>query len=170
MKTSYVVEMQHFLGYQIKMNWTELNWFMSFPFGIGTMLVHFHILGNVRLLIQMLNNFVTDGAIEQAVAFSMRAEVLSGPLALAISSELESSTNSSTSHRRSTGHWSGSTWNLLRSSLLNCGCSWWNRRRESHERVIHRLICWFTFAWASLSQFVYGRIQRGSDHEQYTLM
>jgi len=25
MKTSYVLEMQHFLGYQIKMNWTELN-------------------------------------------------------------------------------------------------------------------------------------------------
>jgi len=144
---------------------------MSFPFGIGTMLVHFHILGNVQLLIQMLNSFITDGAIEQAVAFSMWAEVLSGPLlALAISSELKSSTTSSTSHKRSTGHWSGSTWNLLRSSLLNSGCSWWNRRRESHERVIHRLICLFTFAWASLSQFVYGRIEGGSDHGQYKLM
>jgi len=25
MKTSYVLEMQHFLGYQIKTNWTELS-------------------------------------------------------------------------------------------------------------------------------------------------
>jgi len=49
---------------------------MSFPFGIGTTLVHFHILGNVQLLIQMLNSFITDEAIEQAVAFSMWAEVL----------------------------------------------------------------------------------------------
>ena len=39
----------------------------------------------------MLHNFVTDGAIEHAVAFSMQAEMFSGPLALAISSELKSS-------------------------------------------------------------------------------
>jgi len=30
----------------------------------------------------MLNGFVTNGTIQQAVAFSMQAEMLSGPLAL----------------------------------------------------------------------------------------
>jgi len=56
-----------------------------FPFGIGTTLVHFHILGNVPFLIQTLRTFVFDGAIEHVVAFSMQAEMLSGSLALALS-------------------------------------------------------------------------------------
>ena len=33
---------------------------MSFPLGMGTTLVHFHILGSVLFLIQMLKSLVTE--------------------------------------------------------------------------------------------------------------
>jgi len=39
-------------------------------------------------IIEELNNFVTDGAIASAVAFSMQADIPSGPLAFDVSNDL----------------------------------------------------------------------------------
>ena len=51
-----------------------------------------------------LNNRVTDGAIEEAVALSMQAEILSGPLALDTSRLLRSWRTSSSEHKISSGN------------------------------------------------------------------
>ena len=45
-----------------------------------------------------LNNFVTDGAIASAVAFSMRADIPSGPLAFDVSNDLRKAHISSSVH------------------------------------------------------------------------
>ena len=114
---------------------------------MGTTLVHFHILGSVPFLIQMLKSLVTDGAIEWAVAFSIRAKMLSGPLALLTSSELKSSTTSSSWHRRSSGHWSGSTGNLSRSDLVRGGC-WWLKHEEKKSLALSTLeLAAWLFCW-----------------------
>jgi len=45
-----------------------------------------------------LNNFVTDGAIASAVAFSMQADIPSGPLAFDVSYDLRKAHISSSVH------------------------------------------------------------------------
>ena len=54
--------------------------FLGFEFGIGTTRDCFHSLGGLLHLIEMLKSEVTDGAISSATAFSILAEILSGPL------------------------------------------------------------------------------------------
>ena len=70
----------------------------------GTTLVHIPHTGqgsisDIYKRDSMSNSFIINGAIEQAVAFCMWAAMLSGPLALVISGELKSSTDSSLSHK-----------------------------------------------------------------------
>jgi len=54
----------------------------------GTILAIFHTVGKQADAIDRLNSLVTDGAILEATAFSILAEIPSGPLDLAVSSLL----------------------------------------------------------------------------------
>ena len=75
--------------------------FLGFDFGIGTMRDCFHSLGGLFHLIEMLKSEVTDGAISSATAFSILAEIPSGPLYLVTSSDLNILQTSSTVQKRS---------------------------------------------------------------------
>jgi len=59
-----------------------------FDLGTGTILAIFHMVGKQADAIDRLNSLVTDGAILEATALSILAEIPSGPLDLAVSSLL----------------------------------------------------------------------------------
>ena len=50
--------------------------------GIGTIIDVFHWIGSLPKRIEQLKRLVIDGAMLEAVSFSILAETLSGPLAL----------------------------------------------------------------------------------------
>ena len=64
----------------------------------------FHSFGRAPCLIDLLKRRVTPGAIEWTVALSMVADIPSGPLALVVSSESNSSSTCSSVHSISEGH------------------------------------------------------------------
>ncbi len=57
------------------------------------------------LLIEMLNNFVSDGTILSSVPFNILDEIPSGPLALDTSRERIRAATSSSQQRKSSGQW-----------------------------------------------------------------
>ena len=68
------------------------------------MLAIFHMVGKQADLMDRLNSSVIDGAILGATAFSILAEIPSGPLDLVVSSLLSNHCTSSIVHRKSSGH------------------------------------------------------------------
>ena len=54
-------------------------------FGIGTMFAHFQKVGKEHCCIDILKSFVREGVIALAVSLSIRAGILSGPVALGVS-------------------------------------------------------------------------------------
>ena len=58
---------------------------------MGTTKEVFQLVGGWPHAMEQLNNFVSDGAIELAVDFSIQAKIPSGPFALVISRDLSSS-------------------------------------------------------------------------------
>ena len=79
-------------------DWNDLD------LGTGTILAIFHMVGKQADAIDRLNSLVTDGAILEATAFSILAEIPSGPLDSAVSSLFINHCTSSTVHRKSSGH------------------------------------------------------------------
>ena len=57
-------------------------------FGIGAMPAVFHSFGNLRFDNESVNNLASGSAMLSAVALSINAEMLSGPLALLVSRTL----------------------------------------------------------------------------------
>ena len=75
-----------------------------FDLGTGTILAIFHMVGKQVNAIDRLNSLVIDLAILEATAFSILAEIPSGPLDLVVSSRFNNNYTSSTVHRKSSGH------------------------------------------------------------------
>ena len=77
---------------------------LSADLGIGTTFDSFQVWGKHPRVIDMLNSFVMEGAMLWAVAFSIRPEILSGPLDLDTSIFCSRCMISSSVHRIFSGH------------------------------------------------------------------
>ena len=71
---------------------------------MGTIDDTFQLAGGRPLVMEALNNLVSDGAIALAVDLSMRAEIPSGPLALDVSRDFSNPRTSSSVQRMVLGH------------------------------------------------------------------
>ena len=67
------------------------------------MFADFQKLGKEHCCIDILKSFVRDGVIALAVSLSIRAGILSGPVALVVSSCMRKCKTSSSEHRSSSG-------------------------------------------------------------------
>ena len=97
-----------------------------FNLGTGTTFASFHADGKQADLIDMLKRLVTDGAMLEATAFNILAEMPSGPLALVVSSLFKSHSTSSTVHKKSSGH-----------STIGCNSSRTEKSRGGREWLKH---------------------------------
>ena len=79
-----------------------LEW--SFDFGTGTIFDIFHRTGKHPDWIERLKSLVTEGAILEAVVFSVRAETPSGPFDFVVSRVSSNHCTYSTEHSSSSGH------------------------------------------------------------------
>ena len=106
-----------------------LEW--SSDFGTGTTFDIFHRTGKQPDWIERLKSLVTEGAILEAVAFSIRAETPSGPFDFVVSRVFSNHCTSSTEHSSSSGH--SCVWSSSSRNEKSSGGRYWLRHSPKKE-------------------------------------